>query len=118
MELYPFLEYGTIYALGGELSDMMITFYKTDNHGRVRYYTIHDRQGHLFTTHSLTVIWGKALTSGREKVYPFQDRQAMDNHLRKLFKERIQSGYRILYSFSRKEKYRKLFQDANETLAC
>ncbi len=98
------------------VSGMTITFYKQQS-GSTRYYTMHDRQGNLFSTYTFTSVWGRVLESGREKVYTFDTREEMDKKLRLLMKKRISSGYRVLYSFSRSRKYKKIFESAGETKA-
>lgn len=93
--------------------NMIITFYKYD--GRVnRYYTIHDRQGDLFSTFSFTAVWGIEMYGGREKVYVFKTRDQMEKKIRRIFKERVRKGYRVLYSFARKADEKKLLADAAE----
>jgi len=87
---------------------MMITLYKTDSKGQIHYYSLDDRQGHLFSRHTFTVSWGTALTSGREKVYMFDSREAMDGRIQKLIHHRVQQGYRVLYSYFRTQEYRYL----------
>jgi predicted DNA-binding WGR domain protein len=87
---------------------MTITFYKkTDTNSR--YYTMHDRQGNLFSRYTFTAVWGTVLQSGREKVFTFDRQQDMEKKLRFLMKKRIKSGYKVLYSFSRKEIYTDIF---------
>lgn len=85
--------------------EMMITLYRTDQDDRIVYYSINDRQGHLFSAHSFTVNWGPALTVGREKVYTFERRSDMDQKLQELLRERIRSGYRVLYTYFRDHEY-------------
>ena len=87
---------------------MMITLYKTDRQDRIHYYSINDRQGHLFSPYSFTVNWGAALTAGREKVHVFETRRAMDRKLQELIQARIADGYRVLYSFFRNHEYEHL----------
>jgi len=87
---------------------MTITFYKKTG-SNSRYYTMHDRQGNLFSTYTFTSIWGTVLESGREKVYAFESSAEMEKKLRLLMKKRIASGYKILYSFSRKGVYTEIF---------
>ncbi len=43
---------------------MMITLYKTDVRRRIHYYSIDDRQGHLFSRYSFAVHWGRAHSVG------------------------------------------------------
>ena len=87
------------------VDEMMITLYKTDPDNRIRYYSINDRQGHLFSSYTFTVNWGAALTVGREKVYAFESRAEMDKKLQELIQERIRSGYRVLYTYFRSREY-------------
>lgn len=87
---------------------MMITLYKTDRQGRIHYYSLDDRQGHLFANFTFTVNWGTTLTAGREKVYVFETRREMDKKLQRLIQDRVSSGYRVLYSFFRNQEYRYL----------
>jgi hypothetical protein len=91
----------------------MITFYKNKPDGRMRYYTIHDRQNILFARYYFTTISGIELNVGREKLYTFKTRKEMDTKLRYLFKKRINTGYKVLYSFSRKSKYKEFFSKYN-----
>ena len=90
------------------VDEMMITFYKTDPRNRIHYYSINDRQGHLFSSHTFTVTWGAALTAGREKVYAFDSRAAMDRKLQALIRSRIRDGYRVLYTYFRSREYAHL----------
>ena len=84
---------------------MLITLYRTNDAGRIDYYTITDRQGHLFASYSLTVSWGRALSAGREKSYVFETRPQMDAKLRQLIRNRVSRGYRVLYTFFRNHDY-------------
>lgn len=86
----------------------MITLYKTDRRGRINYYSLDDRQGHLFSPYAFTVHWGTTLVSGREKVHVFDSRKEMDLRLQRLITDRIRRGYRVLYTFFRNEEYRHL----------
>ena len=87
---------------------MMITLYKTDRQGQIHYYSIDDRQGHLFATFTFTVNWGTTLTACREKVRVFDTRREMDAKLQRLIQDRVKSGYRVLYSYFRNQEYRYL----------
>jgi len=95
---------------------MTITFYKQQS-GFTRYYTMHDRQGSLFSPYTFTAVWGRVLERGREKVYTFDSRETMDKKLRELMRKRISSGYRVLYSFSRSSEYKEIFKTAVEIKA-
>lgn len=90
---------------------MMITFYKTENDGSLRYYSVHDRQSHLFSRYSFSVIYGMDQGSGRERVFTFKTRRDMDARLREIFTERIEKGYKVLYSYAKKRKYQDMFSE-------
>lgn len=91
---------------------MIITFYKFN--GTVnRYYTIHDRQGDLFSTYSFTAVWGIEMYKGREKAYVFDSRELMERKIRSIFRDRMRCGYKVLYSFARKKDEKQLLQEIN-----
>jgi len=87
---------------------MLITFYRSDAGNEPYFYSIHDRQRSLFGEHAFTVIWGRALRKGREKVYSFDTQEELDAKLRELIAARVDEGYRVLYSYFRKNEYRQL----------
>lgn len=89
---------------------MTITFYKTAADGSTRYYTVHDRQGHLFSLHSLTVLWGTEPNRGREKMYSFNSPAEKDRKIKEICRNKARSGYRVLYSFSRKTSHKEIFK--------
>lgn len=95
---------------------MTITFSKQSS-ASTRYYTMHDRQGNLFSPYTFTSVWGTVLQSGREKVFSFDSRQEMDRKLRFLIKKRMESGYKVLYSFSRGDEYTKIFDSIRDVQA-
>ena len=96
---------------------MMITFYKRRKSGILYYYAIHDRQGTLFPVHSFTTVWGKELSTGREKHYSFTNRRLMEINLVKVINKRIKDGYRVLYKYSRENRYTRIFNDIDKVLA-
>ncbi len=89
---------------------MTITFYKVSSNGETRYYTIHDRQGHLFGHYTLTAIWGSALNAGKEKVHTFENSGEMERKVKEICRAKLRQGYRVLYSFSRRTGYREYFK--------
>ncbi len=105
MAAFVFTQTGLIDDTRGE---MMITLYRTDHDDRIVYYSINDRQGHLFWAYTFAVNWGPALTAGREKVYAFESRRDMDRKLQELLQERIRDGYRVLYTYFRSHEYEHL----------
>jgi predicted DNA-binding WGR domain protein len=86
---------------------MMITFYKAGSRGTY-YYSVHDRQGNLFTPYSFTVVWGRGSSSGKEKVHSFASQEAMDKRLQSLVRRKIDQGYTLLYSYIREDNHRDL----------
>ena len=88
--------------------EMLITLYRTDSQGHNHYYSLNDRQGHLFSSYTFTVTWGPSLSMGNEKQYTFETRDEMDRQLQKLVRARIREGYRVLYSYFRAEEYAEL----------
>ena len=92
---------------------MTITFYKQTSTSSL-YYTMHDRQVHLFSPYTFTSVWGTVMESGREKVFTFDSRQDMEKKLRFLMKKRISSGYKVLYSFSRNDVYTEIFNSIKD----
>ena len=82
---------------------MYIALFKLGSEGRTRYYTIHNRQGNLFTPFSLTVQWGSSPASGREKLIILNTGKELDERIRLLLRLRFRNGYRVLYSYFRAE---------------
>ena len=95
---------------------MTITFFNNES-SVPRYYTIHDRQGNLFTPYTFTSVWGIFLKSGREKTFAFKSQIEMERKLRFLINKRIESGYKVLYSFSRCREYTEIFNSIREEQA-
>ena len=93
---------------------MMITFYKPKEDGSLRYYQVHDRQSHLFARYSFSTIYGIDQGSGRERVYTFQTRREMDRKLREIFNERVNKGFKVLYSYAKKPKYKTMFKEVGQ----
>jgi predicted DNA-binding WGR domain protein len=87
---------------------MMITLYKPDDQGRIHYYSLNDRQTHLFAAYTITINWGLAPSSGRQRTYAFDSRREMDRKLQQLIQRKVDAGYRVLYSFFRNQEYRYL----------
>lgn len=90
---------------------MLITLVKTGADKRRHYYSIHDRQGGLFSSYTLTIVWGPSPHRGRERVYTFDTRKALERKLRSILKRRFSSGYSLLYSYSRSNNYRTILQE-------
>jgi hypothetical protein len=80
---------------------MIITMFRTDPDGIIRYYSLHDRQPLLTARYALTIAWRTGEGKEREKVYGFDTLAEMDRKIRELFGRRVKNGYRLLYSFMR-----------------
>ena len=65
----------------------------------MNYYYMHDYQGHLFSPYTLTVLFGKNFSMGKEKSFTFNTQTEMDAKVRELFKEKLLSGYKLLYTY-------------------
>lgn len=78
---------------------MMITLYRMAADDRLRYYTIHNRQRHLFAAYSFTVTWGAHPSAGREKLYTFESAVELERKLAELINRRLFNGFKVLYSY-------------------
>lgn len=90
---------------------MIITFFKEDAKGSFWYYSVHDRQGNLFTEFALTVIWGREPNAGREKVYLYDSAKEKDQALRVILRKKVYQGYKVLYRFARNKRYIALLDE-------
>jgi hypothetical protein len=78
---------------------MIIALYKLKESGEMGYYYLHDYQGHLFSPYTLTSIWGKNFSMGKEKSFTFNTQSEMDAKVRELFKEKLLAGFKLLYTY-------------------
>lgn len=92
-------------------SAMMITLYRIDGKGTAHYYTLHDRQGHLFSDFTFTTSWGKNVSLSREKSYRFDTLKERDEKIRRILQEKFKTGYRVLYSYFRPKEMEELQPD-------
>jgi hypothetical protein len=80
---------------------MIITLFKEGADGRIRYYTIHDRQPALDAPYALCASWRVGAGRERERLHRFESLAQRDRTVRTLVARRVKDGYRILYFFSR-----------------
>lgn len=80
----------------------MITLYRKEADGRLRYYNIHDHQLHLEKEWAFTVSYTVGDSSWREAIRRFSSAGAMDSAIRTLLKRKRREGYGLLYSFGGK----------------
>lgn len=96
---------------------MTVTLYKIGKDGRKYYYSLHNRQKHLFSAYSYTVVWGRELQSGRERVYEFETRREMNARIRRTIARKVREGYKVLYSFARRSEENRILSELKEISA-
>lgn len=77
----------------------MVSLYRKEADGRLRYYNIHDQQPHLIPKWVFTVAYTSGSSWG-ERVHRFDSRREMDAAIRRLVRRKLKEGYSLLYSFS------------------
>lgn len=96
---------------------MMVTLYKVEDDGRIRYYTLHDHQYRLGDGWGFTVVWSAGSRS-QQRFESFDGQAQMDARLRACIKRKFGQGYRMLYAFSGRrwteERMRDLSQDLGQ----
>jgi hypothetical protein len=80
---------------------MIITLYKVGKDGKTHYYTVHDRQPVLDAPYAICASWRVGLGKERERLHRFQSLLDRDKTIRRLIAQRVNDGYKILYTFSR-----------------
>lgn len=85
---------------------MYITLYRSLPDRPTRYYTIHNRQGNLFTPYSLTVSWGASVSGGTERLLILESRKEFDERVRMIVRRKLHTGYQVLYCFLRSDESR------------
>jgi predicted DNA-binding WGR domain protein len=86
---------------------MMITLYKTDKAGRLRFITIHDLQRSLLSGWSLTVASAIGDKSGKDVMHLFDDEDSRESWLNRLLARKRISGYKELYRYDHGEAGRR-----------
>jgi hypothetical protein len=85
---------------------MMITLFRKEADGRLRYYNIHDQQPHLIPEWVFTVSYTSG-NSWSERIHRFDSPQEMDLAIRKLVRRKFHEGFALLYSFGEKRGRRR-----------
>lgn len=85
---------------------MYVTLYRTVYNRPTRYFTMHDRQGNLFTPYSLTVSHGASISGGSERLYILESQRELDERIRHIIRRRLRDGYQVLYSYFRQNEPR------------
>lgn len=81
-----------------------------------RYYYIHNYQGHLFSPYTITVIWGKNQSQGKEKSFSFESAGEMNEKINELSSQKLKQGYKLLYTYPPGNKYQHIFSDLQAQL--
>lgn len=85
----------------------MIALYKQEPGSFARYYSI-ARRG--VQDEVLQIVWGTSNSRPRERAIAFDTADLLQEHLRRAVSKRLQSGYRVLYTFFRADEYGALSQ--------
>ncbi len=80
---------------------MMVTLVREKPNGELAYFSMHNRQGHLFSPYTVTVVSGGSLRQGKERQLVFDSQRDLDEKVRSLINGRLSKGYRVLYSYFR-----------------
>lgn len=80
---------------------MMVTLVREKRGGELTYFSMHNRQGNLFSPFTVTVVSGSSLRQGKERQLVFDSQQELDETVRTLIKNHLRRGYRVLYSYFR-----------------
>jgi len=84
--------------------EMMISLYRREEDGSLRYYIIHDNQLTLVPEHAFTVAWSVGPSSWRQRHRGYATAREADAAVRALVKRRLAMGYRLLYAFPGRER--------------
>ena len=95
---------------------MLIALYKMNKSNEMSYYYIHNYQGHLFSPHTFTAIWGKNQGKGREKSFTFDSEQEMHDKINELFINKLRDGFKLLYTSPSQNQYEDIFTGLKEQL--
>lgn len=94
-------------------AEMRITLYRPETGNTVRLYSIHDQYARDRRRHGFTVRWERSArgsrdagaVSAQERSYTFETQEERDLRIHRLLKQRVTHGYRVLYSFLRRDEY-------------
>lgn len=87
---------------------MLVILYRSDEAGKLWYYTLDDRQGQLFDRYSLTVRWGRSPESGRQKNYVFATVAEKNAMIRRLMDKKLKT-HKVLYSWFKEQQEEQSF---------
>lgn len=82
----------------------MVTLFKADKTGRLRFFIVHDLQRSLLGPFSLTVSSAVGEMYGADTMHVFESERERDFWLDRLLARKRKAGYRELYSYGVDEK--------------
>lgn len=77
----------------------MVTLYKTDKSGKLRFFTVHDLQRSLLGGYALTVNAAIGEAAGKDRLLEFEDDSAATRWIDRTFASKRKAGYSILYRY-------------------
>lgn len=77
----------------------MVTLFKIDKTGRMRFYTVHDLQRSLWGGFALTVSQSVGDASGADTWVHFENAFEGSSWLNRTLSQKKRGGYRVLYSY-------------------
>lgn len=80
---------------------MMVTLVREKRNGELTYFSMHNRQGNLFSPYTVTLVSGDSLRRGKERHLAFDSQRDLDERVRTLIQNHLSRGYRVLYSYFR-----------------
>ncbi len=78
----------------------MVTLYKSDAAGRLRFYTVHDLQRSLLGAYALTVRVAMGEASGKERLLHFEGEEEAEWWLARTIRAKRRAGYKPLYQYA------------------
>ena len=79
---------------------MMVTLYKSDAAGRLRFYTVHDLQRSLLGAFALTVRASVGEGPGKERLIHFEGEREAEWWLARTMRAKQRAGYKPLYRYA------------------
>jgi predicted DNA-binding WGR domain protein len=79
---------------------MMVTLFKSDAAGKLRFYTVHDLQRSLLSAYALTVSMAVGEAQGKERLLHFEGEEEAEKWLEQTLRAKQRAGYRPLYRYA------------------
>lgn len=77
----------------------MVTLYKTDKTGKLRFFTVHDLQRSLLEGYALTVNVSVGDAAGKDRLMEFADAAEAERWIARTFASKRKDGYSTLYRY-------------------